>query len=517
VMAATALLALAYTLARELIGTTSPQSRREPRAPKQKQRTRHEPPKPASAPEPTPVKAPAPTMRPAAAAKPAAVQPATPKPAAEIPAARKLPVVRPAMTGPAAAPPPAEAKAGPAPKPEQQDRTDTTTKPSVWRAQKPAKRPSWLQVNEPRRVRPAPEPEAPRQEPTQASRDASVKAGRGAAMESERVKTAEAPPAAGTPSSETQSGPQPAATGLLDRLRQEFTEDVEEAGIREKSNAPKRLGGLLDRFRRTANEQAAKWKPRASSSKPKGGHMAALSPNDLRHYLTQRIAASEVDEPAERSSKPKSRALPAGPVLKSLDTVLDKVLDAATGGLPRALLVAGTSSGADATKAAIGLARALADRNEQVVLVDLAKGASAVSGPLGMPRVPGFADLSAGRANFGDVIRVDDETPLQVIAAGNPAVHGEGPEPDRFMRVFEALTQAYGCVVLHADLAAIEVLMPALKFELPIMVAVLPPRGNVESEDEALATFQALGCPIMVYEGSGRLRRSGLFSRSAAV
>ena len=175
-----------------------------------------------------------------------------------------------------------------------------------------------------------------------------LKTGRGAAMESERVKTAEAPPAAGTPSSETQSRPQPAATGLLDRLRQEFTEDVEEARIREKSNAPKRLGGLLDRFRRTANEQAAKWKPRASSSKPKGGQMAALSPNDLRHYLTQRIAASEVDEPAEISSKPKSRAVPAGPVLKSLDTVLDKVLDAATGGLPRALLVAGTSSGADA-------------------------------------------------------------------------------------------------------------------------------------------------------------------------
>jgi len=336
-------------------------------------------------------------------------------------------------------------------------------------------------------------------------------------MESERVKTAEAPPATGRPSSETQSRPLPAATGLLDRLRKEFAEDVEEAGIREQSNAPKRLGGLLDRFRRTANEQTAKWKPRASSSKPKGGNMAALSPNDLRHYLTQRIAASEVDEPAEMSSKPKSSAVPAGPVLKSLDTVLDKVLDAATGGLPRALLVAGTSSGADATKAAIGLARALADRNEQVVLVDLAKGASAVSGPLGMPRVPGFADLSAGRANFGDVIRVDDETPLQVIAAGNPAVHGEGPEPDRFMRVFEALTQAYGCVVLHADLAAIEVLMPALKFELPIMVAVLPPRGNVESEDEALATFQALGCPVVVYEGSGRLRRSGLFSRSAAV
>jgi hypothetical protein len=155
-----------------------------------------------------------------------------------------------------------------------------------------------------------------------------------------------------------------------------------------------------------------------------------------------------------------------------------------------------------------------ATRNQAMILLAYA---SAVSGPLGMPRVPGFADLSAGRADFGDVIRVDDETPLQVIAAGNPAVQGEEPEPDRFMRVFEALTQAYGCVVLHADFAAIEILMPALKFELPIMVAVLPPRGNVESEDEALATFQALGCPVVVYEGSGRLRRSGLFSRSAAV
>jgi len=48
-------------------------------------------------------------------------------------------------------------------------------------------------------------------------------------------------------------------------------------------------------------------------------------------------------------------------------------------------------------------------------------------------------------------------------------------------------------------------------------VAVLPSRGDVESEDAALTKFQALGCPIVVYEGSGRLRRTSLFSRSAAV
>lgn len=245
--------------------------------------------------------------------------------------------------------------------------------------------------------------------------------------------------------------------------------------------------------------------------------MAALSPNDLRHYLTQRIASPDVDEPAEIPRAPKVGGGKVEPILTSLDAVLDRVLATATGGLPRALLVAGVSPKADATQAAIGLARALVDRNEQVVLVDLAKGASAVSGPLGMPRVPGFADLAAGHASFADVIRIDEDTPLQVIPAGNPTVIGSEPEPDRFMRVFEALTQAYGCVVLHADLRAVQALMPALKFELPAMVAVLPRGGNVESEDEALSTFQSLGCPVVVYEGNGKRRRAGLFSRIAAV
>jgi hypothetical protein len=242
--------------------------------------------------------------------------------------------------------------------------------------------------------------------------------------------------------------------------------------------------------------------------------MSELSPNDLRHYRTQRIASSDV---GESPPAPKARYGKVGPVLKSLNAVLDRVLASATGGLPRALLVAGTSPKADATQTAINLARALVDRNERIVLVDLAKGASAVSGPLGMPRVRGFTDLAAGRATFADVIRVDEETPLQVISAGNPAIRGAEPEPDRFMRVFEALTQAYGCVVLHADLNAIEALLPALKFELPVMVAVLPARSRPDAEHEALSTFQALGCQVIVYEGNGRQRRMGLFRRTAAV
>jgi Mrp family chromosome partitioning ATPase len=313
------------------------------------------------------------------------------------------------------------------------------------------------------------------------------------------------------------AAPKPTAAGFLDRLRQEFAESAGDPKASPQPSGTRRLTGFLDRFRGARAETTGAGPEAGAKPSSRGVEMTALSPNDLRHYLTQRIASSDVDETYGSPPAPKVGGGKVGPVLKSLDAVLDHVLASATGGLPRALLVAGASPKADATQAAIGLARALVDRNEQVVLVDLAKGASAVSGPLGMPRVPGFADLAAGRASFADVIRIDGDTPLQVIPAGNPAVRGVDPEPDRFMRVFEALTQAYGCVVLHADLSAIVALMPALKFELPVMVAVLPEGARVESADEGLSSFQSLGCPIVVYQGSGRQRRMGLFSRAAAV
>lgn len=241
-----------------------------------------------------------------------------------------------------------------------------------------------------------------------------------------------------------------------------------------------------------------------------------VSPNDLRHYRTQRIA-SGVGRGAAILDKPKVGMGPVGPVLNSLDAVLKTVIETATGGPPRALLVAGTSKRADATSPALNLARALVGRNEQVVLVDLAKGASTISRPLGMPCVPGFSDLVAGSVDFIDVVRLDHETSLQVITAGSPATACAGQHSDRFMDVFEALTQTYDCVVLHADLAAIDARMPALKFELPVVTAVLPARGTIESEAAALQSFRSLGCPVVVYDVFSKQRRSGLFGRSVAA
>lgn len=388
---------------------------------------------------------------------------------------------------PPAAEPARSPEPQPAPVPSAAPSAAAVTPP--WQVKKAPSKPSWLSTRddpEPQSSSAVPEAPAP-----------SPKVG------------PETPPAQAAP-------PKPAATGLLDRLRQEFAQSDDEASA-DAPIKPRSVPKFLDRFRRTAEEKGTA--AEGSQPTPKGADMSALSPNDLRHYLTQRIASAGSDDhdDAEFPSAPKIGNGKARPVMRSLDALLNQVLASVTGGLPRALLVAGVSSKADATQVAISLARALVARKEQVVLVDLARGASAVSGPLGMPRAPGFTDLVAGRATFAEVIRIDDDTPLQVITAGHPAVRDEGHQPDRFMRVFEALTQAYGCVVLHADVATVQALTPALKFELPVMVAVLAEGEGVADANGAMSTFRALGCPVLVYEGGGTPRRLRLFGRSAAV
>ena len=81
------------------------------------------------------------------------------------------------------------------------------------------------------------------------------------------------------------------------------------------------------------------------------------------------------------------------------------------------------------------------------------------------------------------------------------------------MRVFEALTHVYDCVVLHADRDVMRKLRPALKFELPASVAILPAGTTAKGADSVdLTEFTSLGCPVVVYEEP----RSGLFGRLAA-
>jgi hypothetical protein len=186
--------------------------------------------------------------------------------------------------------------------------------------------------------------------------------------------------------------------------------------------------------------------------------------------------------------------------VRTPDTVLNQIYAAGRGGAPRALLVSGATASLDATPEAVSIARALATGGDQVVLVDLACGRVSISGTLGLKSSPGLAELFAGRAGFEDVVRVDAETPLQVIAAGGPTLTVPDEGNERFTSVLEALTQAYDGVVLHADHEALLKFTPALKFELSVAIAVVDTASGADSAKSDLNAFSPLGCPVLVYE-----------------
>ncbi len=318
--------------------------------------------------------------------------------------------------------------------------------------------------------------------------------------------------ASGIPPSES------SAAGLIERLRRGLSSSQDEAA----APAPQPQGGWLARLRDSnpaADAQDAA-QDIALVTSPPGHTMPVLRTNDLRAYLNQRLASRSeaANDSAGKAdaARPKGGDEKVGPVLKSLDAVINHILASGNGGAPRAVLIAGAPPKVDATAEAIGIARALVARGEQIVLVDLTRGPAAISGPLEIPRAPGLNDLAAGRASFDDVVRIDAETPLQVIAAGNPKLAASADENARFGRVFDALTQAYACVVLHADREAVRQLAPALKFELPVVVAVLPPGASANGDKAELGDFSALGCPVLVYEQPGKEPRSRLLGRVAA-
>jgi hypothetical protein len=273
--------------------------------------------------------------------------------------------------------------------------------------------------------------------------------------------------------------------------------------------------GFLARFRRSlelaeseAEEAAKEFGVRgfARLRFASGGAMENDG-NDLRHYLNKRLAASQGE--TRKATAPKHDA--GAHVLKSLDAVLDQILPARQDAGPRALLVGGAAA-IDATAEAISIARSLVAAGGQVVLLDLAHGPHSISAALGLPRFPGLADLAAGRAQFEDVIGLDAETPLHVIAAGNPrfaATDGNG----RFAAILAALTEAYDSVVLHADREALRRTAPDLPFDLSVAVAVLPHRAGATAD---LSAFAALGCRTLACE-QGNKRRPRFLGWAAAL
>ncbi len=262
--------------------------------------------------------------------------------------------------------------------------------------------------------------------------------------------------------------------------------------------------GLFERVRGAlpsarAKREEKKAKPPLSPARAEAGAGSAKRSSQLFAATGQPCDADVARDTRRKEPAPaKIGTGRVGPVLKSLDAVLNHVRARSAGSTPRIILVAPVSAEIDATDEAIRIARALLSGKQRGVLVDLTRGSAAVSGRLGLPRAPGFTDLAAGRASFEDVVQIDDETALQVIPAGNPTVKAEGDETDTVARIFAALAQAYDFMVLHVDPDTARKLAPALEGRPQVVVAVLAARRKRQGRRQ----------------GAGRVHRIRLLRRA---
>ncbi|XSG82519.1 MAG: exopolysaccharide transport family protein [Methyloligella sp. ZOD6] len=230
----------------------------------------------------------------------------------------------------------------------------------------------------------------------------------------------------------------------------------------------------------------------SDSEKSENDEEAGRGMSPLDRYLRQRTA------PRSASGQNAQEASKAYPVVRNIVVLNDKLAaELDTQSSPAALITPVTAS--NALPEAIQLARPLALGGKSVLLLDIAQGASTVSDFLGVKRSPGFNELLANTAAFDDVLRVDSETPLQVIPAGNPKLKPLPTEQKSFIRILDALRKTYDCVLIHSDFERAEHFASAMQGDLTVAIALFAPK-TVQREQGHLDKLDQLECPFILYE-----------------
>lgn len=110
---------------------------------------------------------------------------------------------------------------------------------------------------------------------------------------------------------------------------------------------------------------------------------------------------------------------------------------------------------ADASVAALALARAIAISGKRTILVDLVRSNSVIGTLSGAPTGPGVADLVSGAADFTKVISRDTRSPVHVLRYGlDHSPRTQTLLLERIESVMTALSQAYEHAVVNLGEAA---------------------------------------------------------------
>jgi hypothetical protein len=145
------------------------------------------------------------------------------------------------------------------------------------------------------------------------------------------------------------------------------------------------------------------------------------------------------------------------------------------------VLIGGADKAARPQAAALTLARAVAQDAGRVLLIDTSQGATALSGPLELPRAPGFSELCQAKAGFADVIRRDPQGTLHVLSSGKPrALAGEWGAPGMLDKICRALDESYTITLFCAEMPEAALLTRSLR--RPFVAGIMVRSRNAEAD-----------------------------------
>ena len=199
-------------------------------------------------------------------------------------------------------------------------------------------------------------------------------------------------------------------------------------------------------------------------------------------------ATPRVDSPSVKPANAPAAGMAAVPLgVNTVEQIARALRRAGDDG--RRVTVVGTMRNVGTTYAAIALARTLAQESN-VVLVDLAFGASNLSIISTEPSAPGIAELVHGTASFGDVITSDRYSPVHLVATGNVGDDGAALAASPMLAtMIEAMGCAYDHVVIDVGSAAdipLERLAPLAA--RAVLVAADPTNSATKAARERLIT-----------------------------
>lgn len=166
-------------------------------------------------------------------------------------------------------------------------------------------------------------------------------------------------------------------------------------------------------------------------------------------------------------------------------------------------LATGDSDDTDGTKAALAIARRLAEAGKQVVLVDWSLDGTGIAREIGVATAPGVTDILKGTASFEGVISRVPDSDIHFVASGEKIADAGSLEGDRLNLVLDALDEAYDHIVVTGRHADARDLFQAIQGRFDAGVLVCAPGAEIKPQGDVFLGFEVADMEIIRIAESG--------------